>query len=519
MTRTWPAGRSGAPSPATSSPASSRTRAASSPTMYRGRLWTMRQYAGFGTAAESNARYRYLLSQGVSGLSVAFDLPTQMGYDSDHPLAAGEVGPRRRRDRLDRGHGGALRRHPARSRVDVDDDQRDGHHPAGALRRGRAAPGRAAGRALGHDPERHPQGVHRARHLHLSAAPFAAHRHRHLRVVRRASCRTGTRSRSAGTTSARPDRRRCRKWRSRSPTRSPTSRRRAPPAWTSNRLGPAPVVLLRRAQRLPRGDRQVPRRAPALGAHHARPLRRHRRRARCSCAFTRRRPAARSPRSSPTTTSCASRCRRWRPCSAARSRSTATAATRRWRCRPRRRRGSRCGRSRSSRPRRASPTPSIRSAARGRSSSGPTRSSARRARSSTRSTRPAARSRRSSAAAIQRQIQDAAYAAQQAIDRGEQVIVGVNRYDDRRAADRSQLLRIDPDVETRGRPRRSRRSRQARDAPAWQARARRPSIARRATARNLVPPVIAAVEARATLGEIADALRRVFGEHRDATST
>ena len=62
------------------------------PTMYRGRLWTMRQYAGFGSAAESNRRYRYLLSQGVTGLSVAFDLPTQTGYDSDHPLAAGEVG-------------------------------------------------------------------------------------------------------------------------------------------------------------------------------------------------------------------------------------------------------------------------------------------------------------------------------------------------------------------------------------------------------------------------------------------
>ncbi len=62
------------------------------PTMYRGRLWTMRQYAGFGSAEESNRRYRYLLSQGVTGLSVAFDLPTQMGYDSDHPLAAGEVG-------------------------------------------------------------------------------------------------------------------------------------------------------------------------------------------------------------------------------------------------------------------------------------------------------------------------------------------------------------------------------------------------------------------------------------------
>src|SRR5499427_793811 len=62
------------------------------PTMYRGRLWTMRQYAGFGAAAESNRRYHYLLSQGVSGLSVAFDLPTQMGYDSDHSLAQGEVG-------------------------------------------------------------------------------------------------------------------------------------------------------------------------------------------------------------------------------------------------------------------------------------------------------------------------------------------------------------------------------------------------------------------------------------------
>src|SRR6187431_1220640 len=62
------------------------------PTMYRGRLWTMRQYAGFGTAAETNRRFKYLLSHGQTGLSVAFDLPTQMGLDSDHGLAAGEVG-------------------------------------------------------------------------------------------------------------------------------------------------------------------------------------------------------------------------------------------------------------------------------------------------------------------------------------------------------------------------------------------------------------------------------------------
>src|SRR5271154_6551136 len=62
------------------------------PTMYRGRLWTMRQYAGFGTAEESNRRYHYLLQQGQSGLSVAFDLPTQMGRDADHRLARGEGG-------------------------------------------------------------------------------------------------------------------------------------------------------------------------------------------------------------------------------------------------------------------------------------------------------------------------------------------------------------------------------------------------------------------------------------------
>jgi methylmalonyl-CoA mutase N-terminal domain/subunit len=62
------------------------------PTMYRGRFWTMRQYAGFGTAEETNARYKYLLDQGQTGLSVAFDLPTQIGYDADDPVAAGEVG-------------------------------------------------------------------------------------------------------------------------------------------------------------------------------------------------------------------------------------------------------------------------------------------------------------------------------------------------------------------------------------------------------------------------------------------
>src|SRR5687768_7898205 len=62
------------------------------PTMYRGRLWTMRQYSGFGSARETNRRFRYLLDAGQTGISVAFDLPTQMGYDSDHELALPEVG-------------------------------------------------------------------------------------------------------------------------------------------------------------------------------------------------------------------------------------------------------------------------------------------------------------------------------------------------------------------------------------------------------------------------------------------
>src|SRR5881296_4519164 len=62
------------------------------PTMYRGRLWTMRQFAGFGTAEDTNLRFKYLLDQGQTGLSVAFDYPTLFGYDSDHPLSYGEVG-------------------------------------------------------------------------------------------------------------------------------------------------------------------------------------------------------------------------------------------------------------------------------------------------------------------------------------------------------------------------------------------------------------------------------------------
>ena len=191
----------------------------------------------------------------------------------------------------------------------------------------------------------------------------AADRHRHLCVVRARAAElehdfdqrlSHPRSRVDGRAGSRVHVR---------ATRSRTWRRRSDAGLDVNRFGAAAVVLFRRAQRLSRGDREVPRRAAAVGAHHARPVRRDAIRARCSCASIRRPPAARSPPSSPTTTSSAWRFRRWRPCSAARSPSTATAATKRSRCRPRRPRASRSARSRSSRPRPVSPTRSIRSAA------------------------------------------------------------------------------------------------------------------------------------------------------------
>ena len=84
------------------------------PTMYRGRLWTMRQIAGFGTAEDTNERFKYLIAQGQTGLSTDFDMPTLMGYDSDHPMSEGEVGPRGRGDRHARRHGAPVRRHRPR---------------------------------------------------------------------------------------------------------------------------------------------------------------------------------------------------------------------------------------------------------------------------------------------------------------------------------------------------------------------------------------------------------------------
>jgi methylmalonyl-CoA mutase, N-terminal domain len=116
--------------------------------MYRGRLWTMRQFAGFATPEETNRRYRYLLEQGQTGLSVAFDLPTLMGYDSDHPLSLRRGGQVRRLGLLAGGHGDPVRGHPAGRRDGVHDHQLAGVRAVGHVPGG----GREAGRPLGAAP-------------------------------------------------------------------------------------------------------------------------------------------------------------------------------------------------------------------------------------------------------------------------------------------------------------------------------------------------------------------------------
>src|SRR6266536_858154 len=208
------------------------------PSMYRGKLWTMRQFAGFGTAEETNARFRYLLDHGQTGLSTAFDMPTLMGHDSDHPRSLGEVG------------GDAARVLPLRRR--------------GA--------GRSAQPAPRDDSDGHPQGVHRAEGVHLPARAVDAARRRHDRVLRGADAalaprldlrlphprgrlerRAGARLHPGG------------RVRLRGGVHGARPRRR--------RLRAAALVLLQRPSRLLRGDRQVPSRAADLGEGDARALR------------------------------------------------------------------------------------------------------------------------------------------------------------------------------------------------------------------------------------------------------
>ena len=308
----------------------------------------MRQYAGFGTAAESNARYQQLLAAGTTGLSVAFDLPTQMGYDSDEAIASGEVGKVGRRHRLDRRHAHAVRRHPARPGLHVDDDQRPRGGAAAASTswspRSRASRAARSTGTIQNDVLK--EYIARGTYIYPPQAS--------LRLITDifGYCRTeiphwntisisGYHMAEAGATPAqeiaftlangieyvraavavRPGRRRVRT---------------------------AAGVLLRVADHAARGGREVPRRPADLGARDARGVRRAEPEVddaalphpdRRGAAH---RPAARGqpgPGGGPG---------RWRRCSAAPSRCTPTPSTRPSRCRPRRPPGWRCAPSRCS---------------------------------------------------------------------------------------------------------------------------------------------------------------------------
>ena len=201
--------------------------------MYAGRPWTIRQYAGFSTAEESNAFYRRNLAAGQKGLSVAFDLATHRGYDSDNPRVAGDVGMAGVAIDTVEDMKLLFDGIPLGQDVGQHDHERRGASGHGLLHRRRRGAGRPARAAHRHDPERHFERVRGPQHLHLPARTEHADRLRHHRLSARRRCRSSTRSRSAAITCTRPGRRRFRS----SPTRSPTawnmSARRRPTASTS----------------------------------------------------------------------------------------------------------------------------------------------------------------------------------------------------------------------------------------------------------------------------------------------
>ena len=153
------------------------------PTMYRGRFWTMRQYAGYASAQESNRRYRYLLEHGQTGLSVAFDLPTQIGYDADDPMALGEVGKVGVSISSLDDMAALLQEIPlgevsTSMTINAPAAILLAMYIAVARRQGvRGAP------AARDDSKRHPQRVHCPRHLHLSPCSFDAPDHRRIQLL------------------------------------------------------------------------------------------------------------------------------------------------------------------------------------------------------------------------------------------------------------------------------------------------------------------------------------------------
>ncbi len=269
--------------------------------MYVTQPWTIRQYAGFSTAEDSNAFYRRNIAAGQKGLSVAFDLATHRGYDSDHPRVRGDVGMAGRGDRLHLRHAHAVRRHQPRRHDRVDDHERRGAAGAGAVHRGGRGAGRGAGQAGRHHPERHPQGIHGAEHVYLSARSLDAHHLRHLRVHEREDAEVQLHlhlrlshagGRRDGGPGARLHAGRRRRIRARGRGGGPRHRR----------VCAEIVVLLGDRHELLHGDRQDAGRAPAVGEADQDTSSRPRMPSRWRCARTARPAAGASPRRTCSTT-------------------------------------------------------------------------------------------------------------------------------------------------------------------------------------------------------------------------
>ena len=260
--------------------------------MYRDRLWTMRQFAGFGRPADTNRRFRFLLEQGQTGLSTAFDLPTLMGLDSDDPRSAGEVG------RLGVAVDTIDDMLALFDQIDLDrvSVSMTINAPAIVVMAFYLAAARDSGirlaRSARHDSERHPQGVSRAERGRVSAGALGAAGGRPDRVLHAARAEVEhrfdqrlphSRGRLDGGSGA-----------GLHAGRRPALRRTVPRTRHGHRrVRAAAELLLQRAQRLVRGSRQVPRRPFAVGGSDARSSTGRSPTRRGSCGFTPKRPAAR----------------------------------------------------------------------------------------------------------------------------------------------------------------------------------------------------------------------------------
>ena len=482
------------------------------PTMYRGRLWTMRQYAGFGTAEETNERFKALLAAGQTGLSVAFDLPTQMGYDSDHPMAAGEVGK-------------------VGVAIDSLSDMRRlfDSIPLGEVSTSMTINATAAMLLLLYQIVSEEQGAAPAdvrgtvqndilkEYIARGTYIFPAAPSMRLVTDLFAYCAaelpnwntisiSGYHIREAGSTAAQEI------------------------AFTiANGLAyveaavaagldvddvrAPPLVLLECPQPPLRGGGEVPGGSSAVGQAHEGADRGDSGTPPARCGSIPRRLAPRSRPSNRSPTSFGRHTRLWRRPWAAPSRFTPTRSTRRSGSRRHSRRPWPCAPSRSSPSRRACRTPSTRWPVRISSRASPTALEAEAQRLIDEVDALGGAVAAIDAGFPQREIEDAAYREATRLEKGESVLVGVNRFVAPAEAP-IPILAVDPELE-RGQVSRTQEVRSGRDADAVAA-----GLAEiRAAAvggDNVLYPMKRALASMATVGEVSDVLRDVFGRYRPA---